>query len=468
MLQSTTEQPVATDLSDTLLVIGAGPVGLCMAAALKAESIRYAHVEAADGVGGNWRHGVYASANLVSSKRSTEFEDYPMPACYPDFPSAAEMLAYVEDYARAKGVAEGIELGKEVVSAAPDANGRWLVELKDGERRLYKGVVVCNGHHWDRRYPELPGTLGVPLLHSKDYKSPAQLTGKRVLTIGGGNSGCDVACEAGRVGRASDISLRSGHWYLPRMFLGWPLTDLPIWWLPVPIQRLLLKAIIALSFGRLKRYGIPPPEHRIFERHPAFGGELLNAIRLGRVKVRPAIARCEGRRVHFTDGSSAEYDLVVAATGFKLSFPFLPEGLVKVDGVVAKVYSGAFPPGVRNLYIVGWTQARNGLGRLMTPASRLYARMIKMQDEVENPLGSILATSFTQRLPTTHLVDPEAARWRIWAAPFLFPLLKRYDLRLTRELKAGRNPFQKGVGPLIGGSSGGSGDAPTPGVPQAS
>ena len=103
------------------------------------------------------------------------------------------------------------------------------MKFEDGEERTYKGVVVCNGHHWDKRYPTFRGDFTGEILHSKDYVGPAQIEGKRILVIGGGNSGVDMACDAGRFGRSCDISLQSGYWYLPKTFFGRPLTDLPIW-----------------------------------------------------------------------------------------------------------------------------------------------------------------------------------------------------------------------------------------------
>jgi hypothetical protein len=106
---------------------------------------------------------------------------------------------------------------------------------------------------------------------------------------------------------------------------------------------------------------------------------------------------------------------------------------VEIKNGVMQVYGGAFPPGVRGLYIVGWAQARNGFGRLITPVADLYARMIRLQDELEFPLGSIMEQSITQRLPTTHLVDPEKARREVRIAHWLLPLLKLRDRRMARK-----------------------------------
>lgn len=430
-----------TNRSDTYerhLVIGAGPVGLAMAAALKKRDIPFHIVDAAGGVGGNWLHGVYRTAHIVSSKKATEYADYPMPADYPDFPSADQMLAYLEAFARDRDLLKHAEFNTSVERAAPDEDsGRWLVKLSNGEERIYKGVVVCNGHHWEKRFPDLGPSFTGELLHSKDYRGPEPLAGKRVLVIGGGNSGVDMACDAGRFGRSCDISLKSGYWYLPKTFLGRPLTDIPLWGLPIFLQRAILKSIVRLTIGDYRRYGLAKPDHKMFERHPAFGTDLLNAIRLGRVKPRPGIKSVAGKTVTFADGTSGEFDLVLAATGFNTTYPFLPDGLVNVKSNVVQVYGGAFPPGVRGLYIVGWAQARNGFGRLITPVSELYARMIAMQDEMEFPLGTIMEQSFTQKLPTSHLVDPEKARREVRLGHLILPLLKLRDRRMAkRQAKA--------------------------------
>jgi hypothetical protein len=418
-----------------LLVVGAGPVGLGMAAALRDAAIPYDQVDASDGLGGNWRHGVYSTVHIISSKRSTAYADYPMPADYPDFPSGAQMLAYLEAYARDRGLLPNLELGRKVEAAHPNPDDSWQVRFADGEVRTYKGLVVCNGHHWARRMPSLPGSFTGEVLHSKDYRTPADLAGKRILVIGAGNSGCDLASEAARVGASSDWSMREGSWFLPKTAFGRPLTDLPIWSLPVWAQRLVLKALIRMFIGRYSDYGLPAPRHRIFERHPTFGTDPLGYIRQGRIRPRPAIADCQGSTVTFADGSTGTYDLIVAATGFDLSFPFLPEGLVGIRDNTAQIYGGAFPPGVKNLYIVGTEQPRNGFGKLLSPASRLYARLIALQDEFEHPLGSILEFG-GEKIPPSPFIDPGAALRQIRRAWYLLPIL-----RFEAWLLAARRPY---------------------------
>ena len=410
-----------------LLIIGAGPVGLAMAKALKARGIAYDHVDAGPGLGGNWRHGLYNNVHIVSSKRSTAFADFPMPADYPHFPSAEQMLRYLESYARDCGIAERIECNRTVTSVRPLPDDSWQVDLGAHERRIYKGVVVCNGHHRDPRMPSYPGTFAGEMIHSHSYREPDQLSGKRVLVIGGGNSACDVASEAARVGASSHMSMRSGYWFLPKTAFGRPLTDLPIWNLPMFLQRLVLRGIVRLTIGDYRNYGLQWPRHKLFERHPTFGTEVLGYMAQGRISPRPDIARFEGRAVRFVDGSSDEFDLVVAATGYHNSFPFLPDGMIEVRNDAVQIYGSAFPADVKNLYIVGSGQPRNGFGNLITPAAVLYARMIEMQDRLEHPIGAILRWQM-EPLPQSNLVDSGAAKRRIWLSEYVLPLLRVYKL----------------------------------------
>jgi hypothetical protein len=431
--------------TDRLLIIGAGPVGLAMADAMKQQGIAFDIVDASDGVGGLWRHGVYRGVHIVSSKRSTGYANYPMPAHYPDFPSSTQMLQYLENFARDCGLTDTMEFGRRVERAQPLADETWRVTFDNGEERVYKGVVVCNGHHWDKRLPHYRGRFTGTLLHSKDYKDASQLIDKRVLVIGGGNSGCDIACEAARVGASCDMSLRSGYWFLPKTAFGRPLSDLALWNLPVFMQRLILRGLVRVFIGDYRSYGLPKPDHKLFERHPAFGTDLLNYLRQGRIKPRPDIARFSGTRVHFVDGSIGEYDLIVAATGFNVSIPFLPKNLVPIENEVVQVYGGAFPDTVKNLYVVGWAQARNGFGAIITPAAKLYAELIAMQDELELPIGFVLKWR-GMKLPTTHLVDPAAARRVIWTSRHMLPLFKK---RAQKLAEAGeRPPFDPSLYPF--------------------
>lgn len=422
-----------TDRSQTLALIGAGPVGLCVAKALKAHNIPYEQLEADNDVGGNWYHGVYPTAHIISSRKTTEYPDYPMPVYYPDFPSAGQMLEYLRDYADHFGLRERIQFNSKVLMALPQSDGLWELQLFGGERRLYKGLIVCNGHHWHKKYPSYPGIFTGEILHSKDYKSSAQLKGKRVLVIGGGNSACDLASEAARVGESCSLSLRRGYWFLPKTILGIPSVELIKSWTPIWLQRLFLRIALRMIVGRYQDYGLPKPDHKIFQAHPTINSELLHYIRHGRIQPRPDVARYDGDTVHFVDGTTDEFDLIVCGTGFHVSFPFLPEGLVHTRGGIADLYGGMFLPDCKNLYIIGTAQLRYGFGPVVTPGADLLAEMILLQNQMELPIGLVLEKSGVS-LPTTHLIDPHAAIRQIRRAKRMLPLLVWKEKRLRKKL----------------------------------
>lgn len=433
--------------TDRILVIGAGPVGLAVAKALKARRIAYDQVDADGGVGGNWRHGVWSTAHIISSRRTTEYGDFPMPDSYPDFPSRRQMLDYLESYARAFDLMPAIEFRSKVVEVRPVEANLWHVRFEDGRERRYKGVAVCNGHHWDRRWPDYPGQFSGLYMHSKDFKEPDQFKGKRVLVIGGGNSACDVASEAARVGRSCDLSLRRGYWFMPKTLFGVPTVELIRPWIPVGLQRLLLRIALRIVVGPYSRYGLPEPDHDIFEHHPTINSELLHYIKHGRVRPRPDIRRFDGRRVEFVDGTSVDYDVVVCATGYHVGLPFLPEGLVEVKGAVPQVYGGSMLEKYRHLYIVGWAQVRYGFGPLVTPAAELLAMMIELQDSLAHPLGRVLK-AMGERPPRTHLIDPHAALRRMQRVRRYFPLFAWRARRVLREPPAD-NPVLEPAKPLL-------------------
>jgi hypothetical protein len=144
--------------------------------------------------------------------------------------------------------------------------------------------------------------------------------------------------------------------------------------------------------------------------------------------------------VEFVDGSREEFDMVVAATGFHVSFPFLPKDLVPVQGGLAFLYAGCVLPTVKNLYVIGTGQARYGFGPLLTPAAELVARLIQLQEKMELPIGLVMKESGVP-LPTTHLVDPhDALRKMKLAKRFLLPRLVRKEKTLRKSMAVPEPP----------------------------
>lgn len=417
------------------LVIGAGFVGLGMAQALKRAGIAYDQVDADDDIGGNWYHGVYRHVHIISSKKTTQFTDYPMPADYPDFPSAAQMLAYLRDYADHFGLRPHIECNKAVKWCVPTSDEKWHVTFTDGEERIYKGVLACNGHHWDPRYAEWEGDFAGELMHSKDYTGEEQLKNKRVLVIGGGNSGCDIAVDAGKVAAEAHISLKRGYWFLPKTMLGRPSVEFIKPWLPVWAQRLLIRFLLRIVVGRYKDYGLQTPTHKVFSTHPTLNSLLLYYLKHGVITPQKQVERVDGTRVTFVDGKTIDVDLIVSATGYKLSYPFLPKELLPIKGVIPQIPQGTFHPTHKGLYIIGAGQTRYGVGPLVTAGGKAIVAAIQTQEKTERPIGAIMA-KLGIGPPESHIMDPMKSIARSKKAA------RRLKMLLWLEKRRFKTPWQ--------------------------
>lgn len=419
MVKESSKTQKIFDRTHKQLIIGAGFVGLGMAWALKAADIPYDQVDASDDVGGNWYHGVYETAHIISSRKITQFTHFPMPDNYPDFPSAQNMRDYLNAFTDYFDLRPQIELNRTVNYVRPVENNLWEVTFADGEQRIYKGVVMCNGHHWCKRFPKFQGEFHGNIIHSKDYKHPDQLRGQRVLVIGGGNSACDLAAEAARVSAKSVLSMRESVWFIPKSFAGVPIADLIKWWMPQWFQRLMAHGIIRLSFGTHENYGLSKPKYRVFDKHPTLNNEVPYYIKHGRIIPKPAVRQLDGWEVEFVDGSREAFDLIVCATGYYVAYPFLPPELQRIEGAVVKCYGGSFFDDYKGLYFIGWGQARGGVGSLIAAYGSLFTRYLKLQDEINVPLGLVFK-EIGQQFPKTHLADPQQIFRQLKLANLLF------------------------------------------------
>src|SRR6185436_11379012 len=166
-------------------VIGAGPCGLAAVKnLLEAGCTDVVCYEEHDAIGGNWaftddpdRPSVHEATHVISSRQLSGFEDFPMPAHYPDFPSHRQLLAYFQQYARTYGLSRHIRLGSRVEQCAPD-DGGWTVRVRGASER-FDAVLVCSGHHRDPYRPDLPGTFTGTVLHSSAYKRSDAFRGQR-------------------------------------------------------------------------------------------------------------------------------------------------------------------------------------------------------------------------------------------------------------------------------------------------
>ncbi|HEX2393600.1 MAG TPA: NAD(P)-binding domain-containing protein [Solirubrobacterales bacterium] len=360
--------------AEKVCVIGAGSSGITACQVLDARGIPFDCFEKGSQIGGNWRYendngmsSAYRTLHINTSRRVMAYKALPMPDHYPDYPDHFQMAAYFDEFVDHFGLREKIRFRTEVLSAEP-VDGEWEVSVArpdgDRERNRYRAVLVANGHHWDPRWPEppFPGAeeFGGEQLHAHHYREPDVLRGKRVLVLGIGNSATDIAVESSRIADATLISMRRGAHVIPKYINGKPTDELssPISsMLPLRVQRFFARRMLGIAVGDMTAYGLPQPDHKLYEAHPTVSSELLPRLGHGDIGVKPNIARFSGgRTIRFLDGSEEEIDLVVYCTGYKITFPFFDPEVFSAPDNRLPLYRRVVSVERPGLYFIGFIQ----------------------------------------------------------------------------------------------------------------
>lgn len=339
-----------------------------------------------DRVGGNWifspresHSSVCETTHIISSKTLSAYMDFPMPEDYPDYPSHEQVLAYFESYAHHFHLYPYIRFNTPVSRAEKIADERWLLTLPDGSQETFDYLFVANGHHSVPRHPELPGNFSGQYLHAHQYKTNLPFKDQRVLVIGAGNSGCDCAVEISRVAKHVAISIRRAQYIIPKFFLGRP-TDTfnkDMLWLPEWLAGPLRKLSVRIQVGRYRDYGLPEPDFDVVKAHPTLNSELLYKIRHGKVHPRQAITHIDGKEVQFQDGRKETFDTIIAATGYKISFPFFDKDFLDwEDAVRIPLYLRMFHPQHPTLVFIGLFQPQGAIWPLSDYQAKLAANYV--------------------------------------------------------------------------------------------
>lgn len=365
-------------------IIGAGPAGLSAARALKRLGIRYDQFERHSDVGGIWDLDnpgtpMYESAHFISSRKTSGFFDFPMPETYPDYPGNRQILEYTRSFAAAYGLREAIRFDCAVVEVCKDGR-EWLVTLDDGTERRYAAVICATGVTWQPRSPAHPGSFDGEIRHSSTYRSALEFRGRRVLVVGLGNSGADIACDAAANAEAAFVSIRRGYHVIPKHVFGIPSDELanggpqlPLW-----LERPFFQALLRLLQGNLTKYGLPKPDHKLFESHPLLNSQLIHYLQHGDVAIRPDVAALEGTRVRFADGTSEEVDLILHATGYDWSIPYAERYFDWNEGR-PDLYLSVFNREHRNLFGLGYLEINSSAYTLFDHISNVVAQYLHDQ-----------------------------------------------------------------------------------------
>jgi cation diffusion facilitator CzcD-associated flavoprotein CzcO len=361
-------------VNKSVCVVGAGLSGLAAIRELKSAGHQVVCFEAGTAIGGSWRYGndngvsaAYASLHANVSRRNMQYPSLRFPGASDERPHHSQLLAYLESYAEANDLLGSISLGTRVKRAWADDHGGWLVEVDGHPARRFDALVVAAGQFWDPQIPALAGEFGGETMHVRDYRTPETFEGRRVLVLGAGQSALDIAAEISFNADRTLLSCRRGHHLIPARILGRSLDsfDSPtVNRLPWPVVRRLFEVLMRVTGAKPDHGDLPIPDFPMMEyRWPVLvTPNIERALAEKTFAVRPDVTHLEGEHVIFADGSRDEVDAIVFATGYRVSFPFLPDPLGRGDGQQFPLYRRILSPHADNLAFIGILDA--GPGRL--------------------------------------------------------------------------------------------------------
>jgi cation diffusion facilitator CzcD-associated flavoprotein CzcO len=317
------------------IIIGAGPAGLACAATMRGAGLNITVFEKADNVGSVWRRH-YERLHLHTDRNHSGLPGMAMPKSYPLYPSREQVVAYLEAYAARFDIKPAF--GNEVVRLRRDG-AQWCAETASGAVSAPVAIVATGMASAPYRpsWPAMDSYRGITV-HSSEYRNPAPYLNKRVLVVGFGNSGGEIALDLAEAGVDVALAVRGPVQLLPRDLLGLPIVTWAILYqhLPARLVDLINAPILRLALGSFEKLGLrraaKGPLQMIKEdgRIPLIDVGTLGKIRDGSIKVRGGIDRLTSGGIVFDDGRSEDFDAIVLATGFR---PDLRRLIPDVDGV---------------------------------------------------------------------------------------------------------------------------------------
>ncbi|XP_067662264.1 flavin-containing monooxygenase 5-like [Haliotis asinina] len=393
-------------MAKRVAIIGAGCSGLTAIKCCLDENLEPFCFERTDGLGGLWNFTekvredqacVMKSTVINTSKELMCFSDFPIPKESPNFMHNTQVWQYFKMYADAFNLTKHIQYNKEILSVKKSSDyeqtGRWDLQIRDHKTRsdethVFDAVMVCTGHHASKNVSYFTGQEDFQgkILHSLDYKDWIGYVGKRIVVIGVGNSGGDVAVELSRVGQAF-LSTRRGTWVLNRIATKGITGDFlqtTRWFNTIrhampeeTLNNMLKKALNKRLDHEL--YSLMP-KHSVFAQHPTVNDDMPNRIATGSLKIKADVKRFTKTGVEFVDGTvEDDIDVIILATGYIFGFPFIDKSVIDVQKNRVNMFKYMFPPDLpkQTLVVIGCLQPFGAIMPLAELQCRLATRVFK-------------------------------------------------------------------------------------------
>ena len=423
-----------------IAVIGAGPCGLVATKTLAQAGLDVVCYEMSDTVGGHWKidnlsgkSAAYESLTTNTNKQMSRLSDYEMPAEWPDLPTHAHLHRWWCDYVRRFALDDLLRLECEVhtlerikgVEAV--AKGGWRVGYSHKAANAsdeFDAVILASGNYWLPKQPDILEAFTGEIIHAREYRSPERplhTRGRRVLVVGTGNTGCELALEIKAAGAEEVyLSARSGNWIFPKYIdtpegpqhiaqkapVSHPLDPVPWIFAALPesirdrVFNAIGKLVIKKQFGeynrRLERAGLPPPPDNPLAKRPTVADGLAEKLEAGELRAVGSMEQVDGRRITFKDGLVNEFDVVICATGYGLSYPYLDQRYLDTSGDDMLLYRGLMHPEHHSLFVVGVSRPTGGFWPIAEAQSQFIAKLLAgtyrlpEQEEIEKHTSPVM------------------------------------------------------------------------------
>ncbi len=371
-----------------ICIVGAGPAGLTMAKNLRKHDLDFFILEKYSDTGGIWDMKnpgtpMYEAAHFISSKTLSGFPGFPMPDEYPDYPNQKQILDYIRSFAQKENLYPNIKFNEEVKFVEKTKDGFWQIKTNKNVY-LADSVICATGGQWHANIPKLPGSFSGTIRHSQTFKKSEEFKNKKVLIVGGGNSAVDIACEAAVYADEVWLSMRRGYHFLPKHIFGQPADvfahEGPK--IPMFIQQKVFGWLLKLIVGDQTKYGLPKPDHKLFESHPLLNSQVIHHVTHGNLKVVGDLQNIENYTVFFNDGKRHEFDEIILATGYHFHIPYASQYF---DWLNERPVTNlnVFNPKTDNIFTLGLLETNSAAYTLIDQLSGLIADYIVLQ--YDNP-----------------------------------------------------------------------------------
>ena len=432
-----------------IAVIGAGACGICAAKYLSQAGLDVTIFEIGSQIGGMWcyendngRSSAYRTLHINTSRGVTRFHDLDFDPDVQFFPDHWDMHKYLIKYARHFDVEKLIRFNTKVADIRPCFDPKtepplWELVFEDGSSERYDAVIAATGHlSVPLHVPMFQNDFKGEYLHAHYYREPEPYVGKRICIIGVGNSACDISGDVCATVQRCVLVARSGVLILPKLLFGLPFTDItrkiqrP--WVPASIRRRLTRWLTYLAHGDITKLGFKPLVGK--RAHVTSNGTIVTDVAYSRIEIKNGIEKIDGKTIHFVDGTSEEFDVLIAATGYLIDLPFVSRDIVPMEDNRLDLYKRMMQPGWPGLYFMGFFNLDSALNMVYEYQAR-WVRDIEL-GEANLPSASEMKADIARKREWVHQNYKDSPRHTI----------EEEHVPYIQELKKSQKAMRRAVG----------------------